>query len=91
VSWKHEEDKIIVFDRAGVVFCFNFHPTKSFPDYFIGVDNPGTYKIVLDTDEKAFGGFGLLDHNTRFTTYNENFAGRRCRLQVEYGRRYSSL
>jgi 1,4-alpha-glucan branching enzyme len=82
VSWKHEDDKIIVFERAGVVFCFNFHPTKSFPGYFIGVDAPGTYKIVLDTDDKNFGGFGLLDHNTKFLTYPEHFSGRMNRLQV---------
>lgn len=32
-STKHEGDKIIVFDRAGCVFVFNFHPSKSFSDY----------------------------------------------------------
>jgi 1,4-alpha-glucan branching enzyme len=82
VSLKHESDKIIIFERAGVVFCFNFHPTQSFPGYFIGVDVPGKYKIILDTDDKQFGGFGLLDHNTEFLTYPENFNNRQCRLQV---------
>ena len=33
VSWKHEEDKVIVFERADTIFVFNFHPTKSFADY----------------------------------------------------------
>lgn len=36
VSWKHEDDKVVVFERCGVVFVFNFHPTKSFSDYRIG-------------------------------------------------------
>ncbi len=33
VSWKHQDDKVIVFERADTVFVFNFHPNKSFPDY----------------------------------------------------------
>ncbi|KAI5297169.1 alpha-1,4-glucan branching enzyme, partial [Ascosphaera atra] len=33
VSRKHEGDKVVVFERAGLLFIFNFHPTESFPDY----------------------------------------------------------
>ena len=33
VSWKHEEDKVIAFERAGCVFVVNFHHHKSFADY----------------------------------------------------------
>jgi 1,4-alpha-glucan branching enzyme len=33
VSCKHEDDKVIVFERAGVVFAFNFNTSKSFTDY----------------------------------------------------------
>jgi 1,4-alpha-glucan branching enzyme len=33
VSCKHEDDKTVAFERAGVLFVFNFHPTKSFTDY----------------------------------------------------------
>uniref|UniRef100_T1KNX3 Uncharacterized protein n=1 Tax=Tetranychus urticae TaxID=32264 RepID=T1KNX3_TETUR len=29
---------------------FNFYPTKSFPDYKIGVHEPGKYNFVLDAD-----------------------------------------
>lgn len=36
VSWKHEGDKVIAFERGGVLFVFNFHPTKSFTDYRVG-------------------------------------------------------
>uniref|UniRef100_A0A672ZF59 1,4-alpha-glucan branching enzyme n=1 Tax=Sphaeramia orbicularis TaxID=375764 RepID=A0A672ZF59_9TELE len=68
VSAKHEEDKVIVFDRANVVFIFNFHPSKSFQDYRIAVEVPGKYKIKLDSDEVLYGGHGRLDHNTEFFT-----------------------
>ena len=43
MSRKHEDDKVIVFERAEVLFAFNFHPTKSFTDYKIGVEKPGKY------------------------------------------------
>lgn len=77
VSWKHESDKVIVFERASLVFIFNFHPTQSFTDYKIGVETPGKYKIVLDSDSKEFGGHCRLDHNTEYFTFPEGYAGRR--------------
>ncbi|RWS27786.1 1:4-alpha-glucan-branching enzyme-like protein [Leptotrombidium deliense] len=76
VSWKHEDDKTIVFERAKCVFVFNFHSTKSFPDYRIGVGNPGKYKIVLDSDEEQFGGHNRLDHNVEYFTSPESYGGR---------------
>lgn len=66
ISLKHEGDKVVVFERAGLVFVFNFHPTNSYTDYRIGVDVEGTYKIVLNTDDKDVGGFNSIDATTRF-------------------------
>ena len=80
VSLKHETDKVIVFERAGLVFVFNLHPTASYTDFRIGIEVPGTYRVVLDTDDPLFGGFGRIQHATRFfttpMTWNErkNFA-----------------
>ncbi|XP_019639572.1 PREDICTED: 1,4-alpha-glucan-branching enzyme-like [Branchiostoma belcheri] len=68
VSSKHEGDKVIVFERGGCVFVFNFHTNQSFTDYRIGCDIPGKYKIVLDTDDPAYAGHSRLDHNTEFFT-----------------------
>ncbi|TDZ34655.1 1,4-alpha-glucan-branching enzyme [Colletotrichum spinosum] len=68
ISLKHEGDKVIVFERAGVVFIFNFHPTESYADYRIGVEIPGTYRVILDSDAKEVGGHGRVDENTRFST-----------------------
>ncbi|KAI1471636.1 carbohydrate-binding module family 48 [Daldinia caldariorum] len=76
ISLKNESDKVIVFERAGCVFIFNFHPTQSFADYRIGIDVPGTYKIVLDTDTKEVGGFERNDHNARFFTTPMEWNGR---------------
>lgn len=60
VSLKHESDKVLVFERNGLVFVFNFHPTQSYPDYKIGVDVAGTYEVVLNSDREEFGGHSRI-------------------------------
>jgi len=77
ISLKNESDKIIVFERAGLVFIFNFHPTESFSDYRIGIENAGSYKIVLNSDTKEVGGFGNIDSATRFFTTPMEWNGRK--------------
>lgn len=83
VSLKHEGDKVISFERAGVVFVFNFHPTESYTDYRIGVEEPGVYKIALDSDDAEFGGFGRIDkEKTECHTVPEEWNGRSNYIQV---------
>ncbi|KAL3488875.1 1,4-alpha-glucan-branching enzyme [Aspergillus germanicus] len=82
ISLKHEGDKVLVFERAGLLWIFNFHPTNSFTDYRVGVETPGTYRIVLDTDDKEFGGLGRNLKETRFFTTDMEWNGRRNFLQV---------
>ena len=53
-------DKIIVFERAGCIFAFNFHPHNSYPDYRFAVA-PGVYRIILDSDAAIYGGHGRID------------------------------
>ncbi|PSN44687.1 1,4-alpha-glucan-branching enzyme [Blattella germanica] len=76
VSCKHEDDKVVAFERGELLFVFNFHPSKSFTDYRIGVEIPGEYKIVLDTDSDKYGGFKRVDPNIHHFTYPEGFCGR---------------
>jgi len=76
ISLKHEGDKVIVFERAGAVFIFNFHPSNSYSDYRIGIDVPGTYRIALNTDTAEFGGFDRVDLKTRFFTTPMEWNGR---------------
>lgn len=77
ISLKHEGDKVIAFERGGVVFVFNFHPTNSYSDYRIGVDVAGTYRVALDSDSKDFGGFNRIDESTRFFTTPMEWNGRK--------------
>jgi 1,4-alpha-glucan branching enzyme len=82
VSLKHEGDKVIVFERAGLLWIFNFHPSNSFTDYRVGVEQEGTYRIVLSTDSKAFGGHGNVAEDTRFFTTPFQWNERKNFLQV---------
>ncbi|KAL7787072.1 hypothetical protein V8C37DRAFT_412214 [Trichoderma ceciliae] len=77
ISLKHEGDKVIVFERAGLVFIFNFHPDRSFSDYRIGIELPGTYKVVLNSDSQIVGGHSRINEDTRFFTTPMEWNGRK--------------
>jgi len=68
VTLKHELDKIIAFERGGLLFVFNFHPEKSFSDYQLGVSLPGKYNIVLDSDNAEFDGFERISKYSDYFT-----------------------
>lgn len=82
VSLKNESDKVLVFERAGLLWIFNFHPTNSFADYRVGVEESGTYRIVLNSDSPEFGGFNRIDQGTRFFTTPLEWNGRKNFTQV---------
>ncbi|MBR1621710.1 MAG: alpha amylase C-terminal domain-containing protein, partial [Prevotella sp.] len=67
-------DQILAFSRANMVFIFNFSPSKSYTDYGFLVKE-GAYEVVLNTDNKAFGGNGFADDSvTHFTIHDELYA-----------------
>ncbi|THV08317.1 glycoside hydrolase [Dendrothele bispora CBS 962.96] len=82
VSLKHEVDKILVFERAGLLFIFNFHPTQSFTDYRVGVEEAGEYRVVLTSDDPQFGGFNNTSLGGQFFTNPMEWNGRKNFLQV---------
>ncbi len=60
-----EEHKTVVYERGNLVFVFNWGG-QSIPDYEIPVRKTGDYRIVLTTDDKAFGGFSNIDTSVKF-------------------------
>jgi 1,4-alpha-glucan branching enzyme len=72
--WDNDEDKILAFRRENLIFVFNFNPVKSFTGYGFLVP-PGKYRIILNTDDPAFGGFGLIDDSVEhYTVYDSLYA-----------------
>ena len=67
-----EANKTIVFSRGDLVFVFNFHPFSSVPDYIFTVPEQGEYNIVLNSDNKDFGGHGRIDETLSYpAVYND--------------------
>lgn len=65
--WEKDDDQILAFRRGDLIFVFNFNPSKSFADY--GFLAPaGEYKVVLDSDDRYFGGHGLVDDSVHHFT-----------------------
>ena len=78
VSLKHEDDKLVVFEKGDLLFVFNFHPNKSFENYKIGTKWGTRHKIVLDSDEFRFFGKGRLEygHEHFFPIINQGWNNR---------------
>jgi len=65
----HDEgNRVLTFERGGLVFVFNFHPELSLPDYGIPVPKAGRYQLILNSDDAAFGGFGRVDNTVIYDT-----------------------
>ncbi len=56
----NEGDQVLVYERAGLLFVFNFNPHKSFTDYRFEYAG-GTYRLCLNTDSVGLGGHGRID------------------------------
>ena len=82
MSLKHEIDKMVVYERAGLLFIFNFHPTQSYTDYRVGIEEPGEYRVALSSDERNFGGFDNIALDGKYFTTPMEWNGRKNWLQV---------
>ncbi|MGD8944767.1 MAG: alpha amylase C-terminal domain-containing protein, partial [Desulfobacterales bacterium] len=58
--YEFDDNKIIVFKRADLLFAFNFHPQQSYPDYRIEA-SPGSYRMLFSSDDPQYGGHGRLE------------------------------
>ena len=49
--------QVLVFERNGMLFAFNFSPTQSYEGYWVTAPAAAKYRPVLSTDEARFDGF----------------------------------
>ena len=68
----HSDDgnKVLAFLRNDMVFIFNFHPHRSYEGYRIPA-YPGRYRLILDTDNESYGGFGRQDASVVHATMSD--------------------
>jgi 1,4-alpha-glucan branching enzyme len=67
--YENSNDKVIAFTRGELLFVFNFHPVTSFTDY--GIPLKGKFRILIDSDDPAFGGFDRFDRNAIYTSVSK--------------------
>lgn len=68
--WHNDGDQILAYERGDLLFVFNFSPFDSYTDYGFMVKK-GAYRVVLNTDDVAFGGNGFTDDSViHFTNYD---------------------
>ena len=61
--WMDSDGNMLIYERAGLLFIFNFHPTWSKDGYWIPTLETGKYQVVLSTDSKEFGGNGQISED----------------------------
>jgi 1,4-alpha-glucan branching enzyme len=66
--WDSDNDQILAYMRNDLLFAFNFNPQRSFADYGF-LTTAGRYRVVLNTDDTRFGGFGLTDDSLEHATH----------------------
>jgi 1,4-alpha-glucan branching enzyme len=66
------DNKVIIAERNNAIFVFNFHPANSIFGYTFWVPQAGKYAMILNTDNKDFGGFNRIDESVIFETDQDN-------------------
>ncbi len=65
-------DKVMVYERGGLIFAFNFHPTNSYEGCWITVPSTGKYKVVMSTDDTDFGGYDRISKEYIYTATKQS-------------------
>jgi 1,4-alpha-glucan branching enzyme len=70
-----KDNKTIIFEKSGLIFVFNFHPSHSIPDYKFNVPWPGTFKLKLNSDSSGFGGHSRVDEDLEYFSSHDPASG----------------
>ncbi|NCC71847.1 MAG: 1,4-alpha-glucan-branching enzyme [Sphingobacteriia bacterium] len=71
-----EENKTLIFEKAGLIFVFNFHPLHSIAGYEFDVKESGDYKIILNSDATEFNGHNRVDDSRLYATFFDSLSGK---------------
>ncbi len=79
--FEHFLDKVIAFERSGLLFVFNFHPTISYIDYCFEVSH-GRYQMIFNSDCSEYGGHGRLAGDQQYTPAGAKGADGKTRYMI---------
>ena len=68
---EHSDDKVLIFERAGLMLAFNFHPQQSYTDYRFNAP-PGQYRMIFTSDAPQYGGHQRLVTDQEHFTLNQS-------------------
>jgi len=68
-----EHNMVIAFERANLIFVFNFHPNHAIPNYKFYVPYKGEYELILNSDDPGFGGFDRVDAQMTYPTQEDEY------------------
>lgn len=60
----HEDDRVLAFERGGLLFVFNFSPGRSLTDHVIAVGRGTDYEVLFSSDDYCYGGYGRVARGT---------------------------
>ncbi len=91
--WLDDSKKEILFERDGLLFAFNMHPTWSQERTFVSCQNTGAgkYRVVMTTDAEEFGGYNRVDASYEYVAQETEyglgfFTYLPCRTAVVFGK-----
>lgn len=64
-----DDNKTMVYEQASLVFAFNWHTEASIFDYEMPVPVAGKYRVILNSDDVEFGGFGRIDSSIEYFSF----------------------
>lgn len=69
--WEDNERQILVYERAGLFFAFNFSPNESYPDFELNFPQ-GQYSVALSVESGKYGGHKRIDESLIYQTTPES-------------------
>ncbi|MFI3322642.1 MAG: alpha-amylase family glycosyl hydrolase [Rikenellaceae bacterium] len=66
-----ELNKTMVYSLGKVLFVFNWSGENSIENYTLPVPEVGKYKIILNSDSEELGGFGRIEPDSEFFSYDK--------------------
>ena len=63
-----EHNRVMAFERANLIFVFNWNGERALLNYRLPTHKPGEWEIVLDSDALEFGGLGRQDIHVHHLT-----------------------
>lgn len=63
-----EDNKVIAYQRGERVFIISWSANRAIENYRLWMPEAGSWKIVLDTDTRKFGGYSRINHDYVYQT-----------------------